>query len=102
MAIINKGQPVRPWVSAKKDFDLKTKDVNQHFYNSAVWRKLSAQYKAANPLCVNFDECGGVAEITDHIVPIRDGGDKLNWDNLQSLCKKCNFKKTGEQRWKRK
>ncbi len=102
MATINKGQPVRPWVSPKKDFDQKTKDANQRFYNSQVWRKLSAQYKYANPLCVNFDECGGVAEVTDHILPIRDGGGKLDWNNLQSLCKKCNYKKTGQQRWKQK
>lgn len=33
------------------------------------------------------------ATVTDHIVPLRDGGEKYNPDNLQSLCTACNTAK---------
>lgn len=47
-----------------------------------------------NPLCV---ECESVAEVVDHIVSIRDGGDKLSWSNLQSMCHKCHNRKSGRE-----
>lgn len=33
------------------------------------------------------------AEVTDHIVALRDGGARLDRDNLQSLCRGCNAAK---------
>lgn len=34
--------------------------------------------------------------IVDHIIPLKLGGEELNEDNLQVLCKKCNKEKN---RW---
>lgn len=70
---------------------------NESFYNSTAWRTLAKAHKAANPLCVNHARCKGVAHTTDHIKPINEGGDPFAWDNLQSLCDKCNPRKTGRQ-----
>jgi 5-methylcytosine-specific restriction enzyme A len=33
------------------------------------------------------------ARVVDHIQPIRDGGDRLDLRNLQSLCVSCNTRK---------
>ena len=35
-----------------------------------------------------------LASMVDHIQPIRDGGDRLAYDNLQPLCNKCHAQKT--------
>lgn len=72
---------------------------NADKYNSWQWRKLATAHKRANPLCVRCLEKGIAkpAEATDHVKAIRDGGDFLAWDNLQSLCKKCHFDKTMEE-----
>ena len=95
MPTINKGTPVRPWMPKAEPFKMRVD--NQRFYNSAAWRKFAKAHKMQNPLCVNFDECGGVAEYSDHINPISEGGAKFDLENIQSLCKKCNASKTGKQ-----
>jgi 5-methylcytosine-specific restriction endonuclease McrA len=88
------------WANERKAFD-RMKNDNQSFYNSTAWRTLAKAHKAAFPLCANHRQCKGVAYITDHIKPINEGGGKYDWDNLQSLCKRCNAVKTGKQARKR-
>jgi 5-methylcytosine-specific restriction protein A len=36
-----------------------------------------------------------MAEIADHIKPIKEGGARLDINNLQSLCRSCHNKKHG-------
>ncbi|HEM5651211.1 TPA: HNH endonuclease [Streptococcus suis] len=64
------------------------KEVMQ-FYNSAIWRKTSKQILLANDyICA---VCGGEATMTDHIVSVKkDWSKRLDWDNLQPICKACN------------
>ena len=95
MPKINKGTPKRPWVPEKEPFKMKVN--NQRFYNSAAWRAFAKSHKALNPLCVNFDTCGGVTSFSDHIRPINDGGELFDYQNIQALCIKCNASKTGKQ-----
>lgn len=57
----------------------------------ARWRRLRAQKLRANPLCEECDK-GGLLEratMVHHITPIEDGGEPLDWDNLESLCLPC-------------
>ena len=70
--------------------DLKSKE----FYNSTKWRKLRKTYISEHPFCV---KCGRFAKIIDHIVPIKQGGEKLNKENLQSLCLACHNEKTSKE-----
>lgn len=67
------------------------------FYNSAKWRKTSKSKRMANPVC-EVEGCTQPSYYADHIIPISDGGAKLDWDNLQALCVKCNAAKTSKQR----
>lgn len=83
-----------PWLGpARKPFANSRKDV----YNTRRWRALAAWHKANNPVCVNFDTCGGAAEITDHVHPLSQGGSPFAVDNLQSLCRMCSASKTSRE-----
>ena len=68
---------------------------SKRFYSSAAWRRLSRMQLMRSPLCVVCMQAGRVtpAEIADHIVPIRNGGARLELANLQSVCRSCHNKK---------
>ena len=65
-----------------------------------MWRKLRALYLSEHPLCVECQRNGDVraAAEVDHIRPITKGGGRLDWDNLQALCKSCHSRKTLAER----
>jgi 5-methylcytosine-specific restriction endonuclease McrA len=79
-----------------KNYDRNHRDKEMYtFYRSARWKKVRAMQLRKEPLCV---ECNRVAGIVDHIKEIKDGGEKLNLDNLQSMCKSCHSKKTAREK----
>jgi len=53
---------------------------------------------AENPICIfcELDNIITPADVVDHINPIKSKDDPLalDWDNLQSLCHSCHYKKT--------
>lgn len=63
------------------------------------WRKLRRTFLAAHPVCKHHLEATPSrvvpATVVDHIVPHRgDDRLRLDWDNLQALCKRCHDSKT--------
>lgn len=64
----------------------------------ARWEKVRRMHLAGEPLCRLCSQAGRItpAVLVDHIVPIRDGGARLDDDNLQSLCRRCHDAKTVE------
>jgi len=64
------------------------------------WRKVRAQYLAEHPLCEKHLEEGKTvpAYDVDHIIPLSQGGERLDPDNLQALCRRCHNKKTGRRK----
>lgn len=56
------------------------------------WGAARIMHLNANPLC--FD-CGRAAELVHHIVPISEGGPRLEMDGLMSLCVPCHAKRHG-------
>jgi len=73
------------------------------FYNSSAWRKLRNRFIQVHPLCTHCmdeDRTTEAKEI-DHIKAIEDGGEPLDWNNLQSLCKAHHTKKTNRERAER-
>jgi 5-methylcytosine-specific restriction protein A len=75
-----------------------------NFYSSAAWIKLRNYKRLINPIC---EHCIKVNLITpfhtiDHIKPISEGGEPLDLNNLQTLCRQCHAIKTGKETAKRK
>ena len=59
------------------------------------WQKLRAAKLDADPMCQLQTLCeGDPATEVDHSDRISQGGDRLDWDNLQSACKRCHSAKT--------
>lgn len=72
---------------------------NNKFYQSKAWRDLRALKIEQFPLC---EECQRkrittLAQVVDHVVPINEGGAKLDMVNLQSLCNPCHNRKSGQE-----
>jgi 5-methylcytosine-specific restriction protein A len=65
------------------------------FYNSVAWRKMAREQLRREPLCAECLKAGRItpAEIADHVQPIREGGARLDRENLQSLCRACHNRK---------
>jgi len=101
----------RPWIPVRE----KKKDILNYnrsrsagemltFYQSKAWRSLRNYKIQMNPLCehcLKSDILTPAREI-DHIVAIKDGGEKLAYNNLSSLCRSCHAKKSVMEREARK
>ena len=61
------------------------------FYHSKQWKEIRNIQLRQSPLCIS---CSLPAKVVDHIVEIKDGGEKLLLDNLQSMCISCHNIKT--------
>lgn len=64
------------------------------------WPKVSKLYRKLHPLCEHCEAEGRVTagELVDHIIPVRAGGARLAFGNLQTLCRPCHGKKTEKDR----
>ena len=83
---------------AVQEYNRYGRDENsKRFYNSPAWRRLSRLQLKREPLCEECLKAERVtaAEIADHIKPIREGGARLDTENLQSLCRACHNRKHG-------
>jgi 5-methylcytosine-specific restriction protein A len=63
-------------------------------YSSTRWRQLRRKKLQADPFCAKCAPRIVAANTVDHIVPIRRGGERWDWANLESLCKPCHSRKT--------
>lgn len=78
-----------------KDYDTFKRDKERAaFYHSKEWKALRNSFLNKHPFC---KECGKFAKIIDHIVPISQGGAKLDPLNLQALCHACHNTKTARE-----
>ena len=94
-------QPRCPKCKTIRDKIYDKKERNQEsnkFYHSVEWKKVRTIVLNSNPFCV---ECGKPADTVDHKIAIKNGGAKLDLENLQSMCKSChNIKENQEgNRW---
>ena len=69
-------------------------DETRRFYNSRSWRRASKLHLVDEPLC---RLCGAIAVMTDHILPIKNGGERWDEKNWQSLCASCHSRKSAEE-----
>ena len=91
----------RPWIpERKKVSQTPNGDIPANFYRMAAWRKLRASVLEQQPLCVQCkaQKRPTVAQMVDHIKPIRLGGEPLDEANLMPLCHHCHQVKRGKER----
>ena len=74
----------------------KRDELSKSFYGGRQWRRVSKMQLQREPFCADCMPVGFyiLAEVADHIIPIRNGGARYDFDNLQSLCKACHNRKT--------
>ena len=74
-------------------------DAELGFYQSVRWREVRAAFLREHPLCVACKATGLVvaAKVADHIRPLKDGGERFDWVNLQGLCVSCHNRKTARE-----
>ena len=106
MPKLPKGKP-KSWIAnSKKKTRYTEKHIseNSSFYNSSAWRKVRKAYFTMNPLCKWCEEEGKVvaADVVDHIIEINNGGEKLDSNNLMSMCHPHHNQKTNWSRAKRR
>jgi 5-methylcytosine-specific restriction protein A len=94
--------PVKP-PSKKREVKQYSQGKVGAFYSSIRWIKVRDLKRRLNPIC---EECERNGKITpyhtiDHIIPIIEGGEWLDLDNLQTLCDTCHRKKTAKEVHKR-
>ena len=74
------------------------------FYLSVQWRRFRQWYISNHALCEQCEREGLTvpAAMVDHVVELKDGGDRLSAANAQSLCWKCHGIKTATEKDRRK
>ena len=73
--------------------------ANAEFYQGHQWRRVRKAYLMQHPLCAECAEAGRVvaARVVDHIKPIKEGGARYDFRNLQGLCDACHNRKSGRE-----
>ena len=68
------------------------------------WNAMRDWYIARHPLCEDCEAHGKVtpAVLVHHVVPLKDGGERLDPDNLRALCTDCHEAIHGPERWARR
>lgn len=70
------------------------------FYQTREWKSARAAFRVLNQNCAECSKIGLTVTMyaVDHIVPIKDGGDKTCFSNLQSLCLKHHQSKSAQEK----
>lgn len=90
----NKEAPGTPWKPKSSKFG--NSRFDGAFYNSKEWKQFRKWIEGQRPkVCIM---CGRDAYYLDHIIPISQGGKRLNPDNVQWLCVRCHAAKTNKER----
>lgn len=83
-----------------KNVNTHTEDQRQFYtHSSSGWRRRSEEHRKNEPLCREHLKKGLIVrgQLTDHIIPIDEGGDRFDESNLQTLCWACHQVKTARE-----
>ena len=77
----------------------KRDELSRTFYRTPRWIETRKKKLHMNPFCEECQKNGTmvVGKIVDHIVPIKQGGEPYDLDNLQTLCWSCHSRKSVEE-----
>lgn len=94
-------KPVRrPWQPAPVKREYAPHAARDGRYDTAQWQTARKAQIARCPCCVVCASQGRTtpATVTDHIQPVRLGGDFWNSANHQSLCNQCHQRKSQSEK----
>lgn len=74
-------------------------EFSRSFYKTPEWLYARREQLKRKPFCEECLKAGKIQKATmvDHIIPIKQGGDKFAPANLQSLCWGCHSRKSVEE-----
>lgn len=74
---------------------------NYDIYNSYRWRKYNKSFAKLNPLCQACEAEGRYTpgQVTDHIIPINEGGSVEDSRNHMRMCRSCHNRKSARERY---
>ena len=77
----------------------KRDELSRTFYRTQRWIETRKKKLHISPFCEECQRNGTmvVGKIVDHIVPIKQGGEPYDLDNLQTLCWSCHSRKSIEE-----
>lgn len=82
-----------------RQWDRQRGTARQRGYD-ARWNNLARRYIRQHPTC---ELCGEhPAKEVDHIIALRDGGQKYATYNMQALCRPCHRRKTAQEKTRRR
>lgn len=73
-------------------------------YKTAAWKRTRITILNRDPLCKIANLCVKrygrpvASEVVDHVLPVRQGGEMWDVNNLQGACKACHDHKTSQER----
>lgn len=73
----------------------------QAFYHTPEWKRFRREYLQEKPpcrVCLEQREVITPARVVDHIIPIRQGGPRLDPANVQPLCFPCHNRKSATEK----
>ena len=87
----------------RRAYDKERKAAGRDDYD-ARWQQLRAAYLVTHPLCEPCRKDGRVvaATLVHHVNPIKEGGRRLDPENLMSCCNACHEAFHKKDRWKRR
>ena len=90
----------RPWVPKPNHSQQGRVDGNPFDYNGKRWRSNRRAHLVEYPLCAECKRNDVLTDstVSDHIIPIRQGGDPWSWDNRQALCITHHAQKSAKER----
>lgn len=80
--------------------DRRTRGTSTERGYDSRWRRVRKRKLRTDPLCepcMKRDRTTAATEV-DHITPLSSGGARLEWSNLQSICRSCHAQKTARER----
>lgn len=86
--------------AAKSTASFKQRAVdNAKIYNSPMWRSFSKHCRLESPYCVMCEKGGiiRVGNVSDHIIPVSQGGEIYDRNNVQTLCHSCHNRKSQQE-----
>ncbi|TAL60608.1 MAG: HNH endonuclease [Bacteroidetes bacterium] len=86
-------------IHGRKEVNRKSSFLRGYDSSHRKWRE---QVLYSSPICSECERHGRytLATEADHIIPMDQGGDKLDLNNGQGLCRSCHAKKTRKEHGK--